>query len=437
MAQPETPRRKRKRKQQENHPQATFIGFGMLLMSVGYLFLIYKTQTILDSIEERGGRNHNASGLRIHSPMMFREHVVSVTNQESKVRLRRSSGSNTTKVRVVKPAVPLTSILSSKNERAPPSPAKKFIVFDGTLPGQGIGNIVSGLLAAHLLGEEFNRTVCVQYESFLCAFEPINGEVLQNCPTLMANLPEKKRNENFIDIINYHGAADECKIQALFRSDENVIFLVGNTYPRWSPVRPGFFYEHYAAKPQLKQILPYNVTPTTVVHLREPDAKLDARLGLDEPSLHFLETTLPNGTFLVTNRVEWYDRFEKHGWSHPNWDRVYHTAKSMSWGGRSGQGDKTGGDDKEARSMHAWADWYTILNAKTVYHTHSDFSGSAVHWMGMESRVFQAYNATERAVNMIEESWRRDGETIPLRDRRILPDSDPRALRGCKNNVVK
>ena len=27
-----------------------------------------------------------------------------------------------------------------------------------------------------------------------------------------------------------------------------------------------------------------------------------------------------------------------------------------------------------------WADWYTLLNAQTIFHTHSDFSRSAARW---------------------------------------------------------
>mmetsp|Transcript_60348 Transcript_60348/g.148079 ORF Transcript_60348/g.148079 Transcript_60348/m.148079 type:complete len:202 (-) Transcript_60348:195-800(-) len=35
---------------------------------------------------------------------------------------------------------------------------------------------------------------------------------------------------------------------------------------------------------------------------------------------------------------------------------------------------------KYQQGMQMWSDWYTLLNSKLIYHTHSDFSISAARW---------------------------------------------------------
>ena len=66
----------------------------------------------------------------------------------------------------------------------PPIYPIKFLYFLPIRVGQGTGNIISGLLAAHLLGDEFGRIVCVSstYKEFLMAFAPINAQAVLHCP---------------------------------------------------------------------------------------------------------------------------------------------------------------------------------------------------------------------------------------------------------------
>jgi len=61
-----------------------------------------------------------------------------------------------------------------------------------------------------------------------------------------------------------------------------------------------------------------------------------------------------------------------------------------------------------------WADWYTILTAKMVYHTHSDFSISAIHWQNIESKTIDGYDRFGHYLKLVDESWRQDGETACL-----------------------
>jgi hypothetical protein len=77
-----------------------------------------------------------------------------------------------------------------------------------------------------------------------------------------------------------------------------------------------------------------------------------------------------------------------------------------------------------------WADWYTILTAEIVYHTHSDFSISAIHWQNIPSKSIDGYDPVLKELKLIEESWRVDGETPRLVDRRIDGEGT-NALRKC------
>jgi hypothetical protein len=69
--------------------------------------------------------------------------------------------------------------------------------------------------------------------------------------------------------------------------------------------------------------------------------------------------------------------------------------------------------------MQLWCDWYTILNAREVYHTTSDFSASAIHWANIyPSKVIRGISSPEsRELILVEETWRQTGDAILLRDR--------------------
>jgi hypothetical protein len=108
----------------------------------------------------------------------------------------------------------------------------RFILFDNDLTGQGQGNIVSGLLAAHLLGKEFNRIVCIlpTYTSFLQVFEPIGSDAVRNCPAILQSLPPRSRQNQF-RLVNYEPPPNECQLKDLLQSDVSVLYMIGNTYP--------------------------------------------------------------------------------------------------------------------------------------------------------------------------------------------------------------
>jgi len=316
----------------------------------------------------------------------------------------------------------------------------RFLIFEADrLAGQGAGNLMNGLLAVNLIGEEFDRVVCIIPDySFLLAFELVNATHQQLCDQFFQEHPPEEVSEygngreKRIHMVNYQEPPNECKLKKRLESTEDdlkYIYVQANTYPRWRSVPPNYFFQLYRAKQELLDMLPYdaNYPPTTVVHLRQEDGLTDKRKGLDEASLEALGNLLAspspedannindddnnNIPYLVTNHVYWYDFFElNYGWLHPNWNLVSHSALKKDWGKRNkafqlDADDKDENDkddlyekpemtieereekeraDKKIQDMQLWADWYTILTAQRVYHTHSDFSISATHWAGSD-----------------------------------------------------
>jgi hypothetical protein len=150
-----------------------------------------------------------------------------------------------------------------------------------------------------------------------------------------------------------------------------------------------YFHEQFQPKKALLDKLPWalEAPPTIVVHLREGDSFRDHRAGLDDTTLSLLaQEKFPSQDgivshddpiFLVTNRVDWYSKFPH--WVHPEWSVVQHSALGIAWDNQPYLRRSTRKSDEEGL-LEMWADWYTLLNAKYIYHTHSDFSLSAARW---------------------------------------------------------
>ena len=317
---------------------------------------------------------------------------------------------------------------------------RRYIVFrDITQYGQGFGNKVAGLLAAHLLGIEFNRTVCVSksYHEFHLAFKStLPREIIEECQSLEVKYLQSS--DNSIDLLNFRGPTDECQLKRMLMKSRNetILYFTGNTYPRWPDIPDNFFHTYYRPTQRLSLTLPWDITnpPSIVVHLRQGDRASDRRAGLDMQTLHTLGQNLPNSTFLVTNRVEWYQLFENdYGWKHPSWSKILHSAgiAFVDWGGKEAHISRVD------RTLQTWSDWYTILCAHQVYHTQSDFSASAVHWNNIWGKVIKGSdlirdggNQTKSRLQLVDEYWM--GYHTPR-----LIDRSGNDLRGCESSGVE
>jgi hypothetical protein len=262
---------------------------------------------------------------------------------------------------------------------------------------QGVGNLMQGLLAAHFLGDEFDRVVCVDKEwtDFLLAFDILTPECIISRRD--DNNVDPPTNSHALWVLNFGRLpVNECRLRDRLKSLEPTVVLVANTYPEWPSdsenavvANNTYFQQFYKPRRELLTILPWKVPPPVVVHLRQPDdVQLDPRKGLDADTLRALGTTLPDTTFLVTNQVDYYGYFQTNfGWSHPSWHGVSHSAKAdVKWDVSSSSSSKM---MRNQNILELWSDWWTLYSAQRVYHTHSDFSESAVHWSGAKSHAIQ------------------------------------------------
>ena len=309
-----------------------------------------------------------------------------------------------------------------------PSPSSthrrlRYLIYRPPLEGaQGVGNLMNGLLAAHWLGQEFHRIVCVStdWTDFTMAWESLTPE----CTAMLPLLPRRSIH-NTLWILNYstRRPVNECDLKDRLqitsphgRDDEDdILYLVANDYPRWPSTNRGRvdWNEYYRPTAALQALWATTRTttiappPITVVHLREPDNDKDHRTGLDLATRRALGERLSNHSthqnstttawsnpFLVTNQVDYYTCFQEHyGWDHPPWTGVRHSALSkVQWKSSSSslsnstfpqkttKTTTTTPNDHAEEILQLWTDWWTLYQAKVIYHTHSDFSRSAARW---------------------------------------------------------
>ena len=336
------------------------------------------------------------------------------------------------------------------------------------LGGQGFGNVINGLLSAHMLADEYDRIVCVDpnFKAFLRAFEPLQThEEADFCASEWyahkSTKRDKKDQARDCKIVNFSaGTLNECTLRECLSHDGPITFT-GNTYPRWSHVSKDYFATHYQPTKLLEAILPWHPNPPdVVVHLRKEDGQKDKRKGLDDDTFHALGKMLPSDTFLVTNNVGWYSFFGvNYGWKNSGWFEVKHSILKKTWGNRGVPDqqevvetmvtNKLNITVDQLHELTMYSDWWTLASAKQkVWHTHSDFSLSAVHWMNKESKTIMGMREVaeedledhpdlkvgDQMLDLIDEEWIRDGETPRLVDRTLdmLKNCDDEQLKKLK-----
>jgi hypothetical protein len=341
-----------------------------------------------------------------------------------------------------------TNVVVSSSSSVSTSNSTRYLIFrPPSEAAQGIGNLMNGLLATHALGNEFHRVVCVspEWQDFFVGFFVLNP----NCAAAAAAAHRTTRNSLWL--INFGKLpVNECQLRQRLTGNEAVLYLVANTYPQWPTstiddttesseshsknvlVLPDL-QTYYRPRPELLEILPWTkVPPSTVVHLRQPDdPNLDPRDGLDRDTLQALGQTLPSSssTFLVTNQVSFYDYFETtFGWSHPPWNGVHHSAKDeVKWGRQDGT--LLSLVSKQQQLLELWSDWWTLYRADRVYHTHSDFSLSAVHWSGKkESYIIRGVDG-EGKLRLEVALWKRNDDSSSSTT--VLPFGQRSELQHC------
>ena len=123
---------------------------------------------------------------------------------------------------------------------------------------------MAGLLAAHLLGDEFHRIVCINphhsNSNFLLVFEPIDPIANIKCPLLLQQqVPKRLRSTHREDVslVNFVGVVDECELQnTMSDANRKVVHVVANTYPCWPTVPNHYFQYYYQPTTTLLDALP-------------------------------------------------------------------------------------------------------------------------------------------------------------------------------------
>jgi hypothetical protein len=151
----------------------------------------------------------------------------------------------------------------------------------------------------------------------------------------------------------------------------------------------------------------------------------------------------PSSIYLVTNRVDWYNRFPH--WDNHDWNNVQHSVTFSRTPVVRRRSEETSTLTKNNREeekryqqgMQMWSDWYTLLNAKLIYHTHSDFSVSAARWnqrirswtildselkSSVDENGFVAGDNTLPSLNLEPDFLEQETATVPPLFQRSDPD---------------
>ena len=297
----------------------------------------------------------------------------------------------------------------------------------------GVGHFMQGLLAAHLLAREFNRTVCVEWPQFHQGFQYKSPETLQKCQTYTNTLSQQQQQHQHrhhdhvphklslwterpleqgvsyelttaqkhdpaqktqqLQDWAHHYTTDECSFHAILESrapDHAVVLFQGNTYPRWhAQIPPHLLEEHYTLR-----FTPHIPAATDIlIHLRAPPHDHDVDLahaneytadkyrGLDEKTLFYMghKWEGPQHT-LITNRPDLYaHRFQECcAWNVLEDAEKEHNDPDEEDPETSSDTTTTTDDIHALRTL--WRDWYALYKAPTVYHSNSELARSATHW---------------------------------------------------------
>ena len=189
---------------------------------------------------------------------------------------------------------------------------QRFLLFRDGGRGQGIGNIMNGLLATHLLALRYNRTCCVSHwPSFAKAFTSIQTAACAGVSeaTVIKHLSLWNFGSGQIDTKCWlsGGSCD-----TLMQGNEAFIEITGNEYPyaNFPPLPVGLFKYLYTPSKLLVSYFKFHeLWPQTVVHLRAGDNPADKRTGVDTSSLAFLVRNLPADAFIISNNEMVHSRF--------------------------------------------------------------------------------------------------------------------------------
>lgn len=228
----------------------------------------------------------------------------------------------------------------------PSPPPKRTLTYIDGGRGQGLGNIMNGLIAASLLSIESKRCLIVQWPSFAHTFSSerrcfhdLNGTGAR------------------VDYWNFGYSDSAAHFRSVIESSVDDVRMSGNEYPNftWPLVPNGTFHELF--EPRFTDAIE---TVDILFHVRVGDSSRDRRAG-DKQWIK-LQDLFPNATLIINSERLYKDT---------TWRRPTHHKQEVSFHKLASTIDSS-----------TWFDWYMILKAKRVIHSPSSFSESAVRWSG-------------------------------------------------------
>lgn len=238
---------------------------------------------------------------------------------------------------------------------------QKTLTYKNGGRGQGVGNIMNGLIVAALLSEQANRKLCVYWPAFETVFKTRNS-----CPC------PRTSNTTYTHFWNFGNTHSKDHVFDVLFSDVEHVEMTGNDYPgyKWPSVPVTLFQNLFSSKISVPVV-------QLLVHIRVGDNLADQRIRHE--NILKVRQLYPNAT-LITNDDRLYDTT---GWARPNYRRStkFHTTASIF--------DRT-----------LWHDWYSIYLAKFVIHTASSFSESALRLSCAPSK-----RISDGSSLLIDETW--------------------------------
>uniref|UniRef100_A0A0G4HVX5 Uncharacterized protein n=1 Tax=Chromera velia CCMP2878 TaxID=1169474 RepID=A0A0G4HVX5_9ALVE len=236
----------------------------------------------------------------------------------------------------------------------------RFIVFFGPSRGQGIGNMMFGLLRAHILARRFGRRVCVEWEDFEVAWDYDD----EGCADLKPKIS--------LHVWNFGRRNSDEEVEMLLKSPLKSVYMTGNELQdnvRLTGLT--WFFDFYSPKPALEALFP-EVWPPFVAHIRRGDGGRDIRGVFEYPYDPFpaLRRCL-KGYVVLSDTTTVYKGLGDSVLSPKK--AIPHTIDSKL---------------TDAQKVQTWFEWTLIAKAKKVLRTHSGFSESAIRVSDAQSFQF-------------------------------------------------
>ena len=226
------------------------------------------------------------------------------------------------------------------------APVPTAIVYKAPTRGQGIGNMLHGLVTVYTLAAEYNRTICVEWKEYVMFVK-----TPPTCPT-----PTK-----YLSYYNF-GYSDDINDIRRYIKHNNIAGLVGNRVVNTAVRFP-------TQGSQFCNRVGY-IQRAVVAHIRAGDNKRDKRGIMKAGNCwEVLRKCLPKNAYIISDTKEAYS--ELYMFSHARQNAGHSARKRLS----------------VQQLRQTWSEWCTLRAASTMYYTPSGFSESSSYFSDTRNEI--------------------------------------------------